>query len=46
MGRIFKALVILAILGLIGLAGFAYLGLGNMAPERHEVSLPVTLDVD
>jgi hypothetical protein len=46
MGRIFKALVILAILGLIGLAGFAYLGLGNMAPERSEVSVPVTLDVD
>lgn len=44
MGRLFKALVFLLVVGFIGLVGYAYLG--DLAPDRSEISLPVTLDVD
>lgn len=44
MGRILKALVFLLILGFIGLVGYAYLG--DLAPQRQQVSQPVTLDVN
>lgn len=42
MGRILKALVLLAILGFIALTGFAYLG--SFAPTQQEVTKPVVLD--
>lgn len=42
MGRILKALVLLAILGFAGLTGFAYLG--DLTPEQTEITLPVVLD--
>ncbi|WP_277602960.1 hypothetical protein [Paragemmobacter kunshanensis] len=44
MGRIFKAVLMLAILGFIGLTGYAYLG--NLDPEQAEVTVPVTLNAD
>jgi predicted negative regulator of RcsB-dependent stress response len=44
MGRILKALFVLAVLGLAGLTGYAYFG--NMAPEQTEITQPVTLDAD
>ncbi|MCZ8079464.1 MAG: hypothetical protein RSE12_11745 [Fuscovulum sp.] len=44
MGRIIKALLVLAILGFIGLTGYAYLG--DMAPDQAEVKVPVTLNAD
>ncbi|SIS75029.1 hypothetical protein SAMN05878426_103251 [Phaeovulum vinaykumarii] len=42
MGRIFKALIYLAILAALGLVGFAYFG--DMAPRRIPVSVPVMLN--
>jgi len=44
MGRIIKALLVLALLGLIGLVGFAYLG--DISPDQAEVKVPVTLNAD
>lgn len=44
MGRIIKALLVLAFLGLIGLTGFAYLG--DISPDQAEVKVPVTLNAD
>ncbi|WP_264473548.1 hypothetical protein [Rhodobacter sp. Har01] len=44
MGRIFKALVLLAIIGFVGLTGFAYLG--DLSPDQQEVKKPVVLDAD
>jgi hypothetical protein len=44
MVRIAKLLAVLAVLGGTGVAGYAYLG--DMAPERTEVRVPVTLDAD
>ena len=44
MGRIIKALFLLAILGFIGLTGFAYLA--DLSPDQSEVKVPVTLDAD
>lgn len=44
MRRLFKALVFLIILGFVGLVGFAYLG--DLKPERTDVSAPVTLDAN
>ncbi|WP_347313705.1 hypothetical protein [Defluviimonas sp. SAOS-178_SWC] len=42
--RILKILFILALLGFAGLAGYAYLG--DMNPDRVEMSEPVELNVD
>ena len=47
MVRILKVLLFLVVLGAIGfvaLLAFAYLG--DMSPERGEITQPVTLDVD
>lgn len=44
MGRIFKAVLFLAILGFAGLTGFAYLG--DLRPQQGEVKVPVTLNAD
>jgi len=44
MGRIIKALLVLAILGFFGLTGYAYLG--DMSPDQAEVKVPVTLNAD
>ena len=44
MGRIFKALLVLALLGFIGLTGYAYLG--DLSPAQGEVKVPVTLNAD
>ncbi len=41
--RILKILIVLAALGLIALTGYAYLG--DLRPDRQDVTLPVTLDV-
>lgn len=43
MGRILKAIIILALIGFIGLVGYAYLG--DLAPERTETRQPVDLNV-
>ncbi|WP_256377155.1 hypothetical protein [Tabrizicola sp. TH137] len=44
MGRIFKAVLVLAILGFAGLTGFAYLA--DLSPVQGEVKVPVTLNAD
>lgn len=44
MGRIFKAVLVLAILGFVALTGFAYLG--DLRPQQGEVKVPVTLNAD
>jgi hypothetical protein len=44
MGRLFKAIFVLAVLGFAALTGYAYLG--DYAPEVREISRPVTLDVN
>jgi hypothetical protein len=44
MGRLIKLLVFLIVMGFLGLVGFAYLG--DLAPEQHETTTPVTLDVE
>lgn len=44
MGRIIKALLVLAILGFIGLTGYAYLG--DLGPDQAEMTVPVTLNAD
>jgi hypothetical protein len=44
MGRIIKALFVLAVLGSAGLTGFAYLA--DLGPEQGEVKVPVTLNAD
>lgn len=44
MGRIIKALLVLAIVGFLGLVGYAYLG--DMTPPETPVTQPVTLNVD
>lgn len=44
MGRIIKALFLLAILGFIGLTGYAYLA--DLSPAQGEVKVPVTLNAD
>ena len=43
MSRIWKAILVLLLLGILGLVGFAYVG--DLTPERNDVSQPVTLDV-
>lgn len=42
MGRIFKAIIFLAILAAIGVVGYAYLG--DMAPRQQEQRLEVDLN--
>lgn len=42
MGRIIKAVVLLAILSVIGLGGYALLG--DLSPVQTEKTLPVVLD--
>ncbi|WP_395540145.1 hypothetical protein [Neotabrizicola sp. sgz301269] len=44
MGRIFKALIVLAIIGFAGLTAFAYLG--DLTPAQNEVKKPVVLNAD
>lgn len=44
MGRIIKALFVLAILAFVGLTGFAYLA--DLSPDQAEVKVPVTLNAD
>ena len=44
MGRIIKAVFLLAILGFIGLTGYAYLA--DLSPHQGEVKVPVTLNAD
>ena len=44
MGRLIKAVFVLAIFGFAGLVGYAYLA--DLAPETSEVKVPVTLNVD
>lgn len=44
MGRLIKAVLLLAVLGFAGLAGFAYLA--DLSPPAGEVTVPVTLDVN
>lgn len=44
MGRIIKAIFVLAILGFIGLTGFAYVA--DLSPDQGEVKVPVTLNAD
>ncbi len=44
MGRIFKALLVLAILGFAALSGYAYLV--DLTPEASEVTKPVVLDAN
>ncbi|WP_195759868.1 hypothetical protein [Paracoccus sp. S-4012] len=39
--RLLKVLVVLVVLAVAGLAGYAYLG--DMAPERRETRVPITL---
>jgi predicted small integral membrane protein len=42
MGRILKAVLVLAVAAFLGLVGYAYLG--DIAPEQVPVSKPVVLD--
>jgi ABC-type dipeptide/oligopeptide/nickel transport system permease subunit len=44
MGRIFKAVLALAVLGFIGLGAYAYLG--DMTPPQTQVTQPVMLNAD
>jgi len=44
MGRIIKAVLVLAVLGFAGLTGFAYLA--DLSPDQAEITLPVTLNAD
>ena len=44
MGRLIKAVLVLAIVGFAALSGYAYLA--DLAPESAEVKVPVTLNVD
>lgn len=44
MFRLLKLIFILAILAFLGLVGYAYLG--DMTPERGEITEPVELNVD
>ena len=44
MGRIFKAILVLAVVAFAGLAGYAYLA--DLSPPQAEVSKPVRLNAD
>ncbi|WP_417242732.1 hypothetical protein [Celeribacter sp.] len=41
---LFRLITILLALAVIGLVGFAYIG--DLTPERHEQSVPVTITFD
>ena len=45
MGRLIKALLVLAVLGFVALVGYAYYP-GNLVPQPAEVRLPVKLNGD
>ncbi len=42
MGRIIKAVLVLAVFGFLALTGYAYLG--DLRPPQEEVRKPVVLD--
>ncbi len=42
MGRLVKAVLVLAVVCVIGLAGYAYLG--DLSPEQSTITQPVVLD--
>ena len=44
MGSLLKLLIFLVVMGFIALVVYAYIG--DLTPERSDVSQPVTLDVD
>lgn len=44
MARLIKLVIFLVLLAFLGLVGFAYLG--DLSPEKRQISQPVTLDVD
>ena len=44
MGRLIKAIFLLALLGFIALIGYAYLG--DLRPEQSETRIPVDLNGD
>lgn len=44
MGRLIKAVLVLAIIGFAALVGYAYLA--DLSPATSEVKLPVTLHAD
>jgi len=44
MGRIIKAILILAVMAFAGLAGYAYLA--DLSPAQDQVTKPVTLNAD
>ncbi|MCB2135110.1 MAG: hypothetical protein KDE08_04070 [Rhodobacteraceae bacterium] len=41
--RLLKLMILLLFMGFVGLTGYAYLG--DMAPERRDISEPVELNV-
>lgn len=43
MVRILKFLLLLALIAFVGLVGYAYLG--NLEPQKSDVTVPVELDV-
>lgn len=45
MGRLIKAVLVLAVLGFLGLIGYAYYP-GNLVPQPEEQRLPVILHAD
>ena len=44
MGRLIKAVLVLALLGFVALTGYAYLA--DLAPQSSEVKVPVILNAD
>lgn len=44
MGRIIKAVFVLAVLGFLGLTGYAYLA--DLRPSQVEIRKPVVLDAN
>lgn len=42
MGRIIKAVLVLAVVGFVALVAYAYLG--DLSPDQTEVTKPVALD--
>ncbi|MEZ5912096.1 MAG: hypothetical protein R3D84_07630 [Paracoccaceae bacterium] len=42
MGRLLKAIVVLALLGLAGLTVYAFLS--DLSPDQSQITVPVTLD--